>query len=111
MRDYDERYYEKKLVSGINHLGGLCWKFVSPGHAGVPDRIILLPGGHVLFAEMKAPGKTERPLQRVLQLKMTQLGITVFPSVNTVEKIDAVLARCAEMIQSDKTSKEGGDAV
>ena len=42
---------------------------------------------------------------------MTQLGLTVFPSVNTVEKIDAVLARCAEMIQSDKTSKEGGDAV
>lgn len=44
-------------------MGGLAPKFTSPGFDGVPDRLILLPGGKVAFIELKAPGKTLRPLQ------------------------------------------------
>ena len=60
-----ERYLKKRVETE----GGKCWKWVSPGRRGVPDRMVLLPGGRLLFVELKAPGKTERPDQvRVLSL-------------------------------------------
>lgn len=48
-----ESAIEAKLVKGIQKAGGLCYKFTSPGNPGVPDRIIILPGGRVVFAELK----------------------------------------------------------
>lgn len=48
-----ESAIEAKLVKGIHEAGGLCYKFTSPGNPGVPDRIIILPGGRVVFAELK----------------------------------------------------------
>jgi hypothetical protein len=56
--------------------GGLCLKFVSPGHNGVPDRIIIMPGGKVSFVELKAPGCKPRPLQEHTLAKLRALGCT-----------------------------------
>ena len=53
---------ESALVDAVAAAGGLCLKFVSPGHAGVPDRIILLNGA-VHFVEVKRPNETLRKLQ------------------------------------------------
>ena len=50
-----ESAIEGRLRDRVKLLGGRCLKFVSPGQNGVPDRIILLPGGRVVFAELKAP--------------------------------------------------------
>ena len=50
-----EKDIEAKLVKLVKQHGGLCLKWVCPGWAGVPDRIILLPGGRVVFAELKRP--------------------------------------------------------
>ena len=50
-----EKDIEKKLRQMVERHGGLCLKWVCPGWSGVPDRIILLPGGHVMFAETKRP--------------------------------------------------------
>ena len=58
-----EKTVETKIVTAVRSRGGICMKLVSPGLAGVPDRIILLPGGQTAFAELKAPGKKPRPLQ------------------------------------------------
>lgn len=44
---------EKKLVREIRKLGGVAYKFVSPGNSGVPDRIVILPGGVIVFVELK----------------------------------------------------------
>ena len=57
-----EHTIEQKLVAAVKQLGGIAPKFVSPGLNGVPDRIILLPGGCMGFVECKAPGKSLRPL-------------------------------------------------
>ena len=48
-----ESAIEAKLVQGVNALGGRAYKFVSPGHGGVPDRIVILPGGRIVFVELK----------------------------------------------------------
>lgn len=50
-----EKDIEKALTRMIGKRGGLCLKWVCPGWAGVPDRIILMPGGRVIFAELKRP--------------------------------------------------------
>lgn len=49
-----ESALEARLVREVKKRGGLCYKFVSPGAVGVPDRIVILPGGRVVFAELKA---------------------------------------------------------
>lgn len=60
-----EQDLEAKLVKAIRSMGGHCLKWTSPGTRGVPDRIILLPGGLVAFAEMKRPkGSRVDPLQK-----------------------------------------------
>lgn len=50
-----EREIEEKLVKAVKRHGGLCLKWVCPGWAGVPDRIILMPQGRVIFVETKRP--------------------------------------------------------
>lgn len=50
-----EKDIEKKLVHKVRQHGGLCLKWVCPGWAGVPDRIILMPGGKIVFVELKRP--------------------------------------------------------
>ena len=65
-----ERQIELKLKCSVKARGGLALKFVSPGTAGVPDRIVLAPNGKVYFVELKAPGKS-------LSLKQVKMA-TVF---------------------------------
>lgn len=48
-----ERDIEKKLTALVKKLGGLSYKFVSPGNDGVPDRIVITPKGTVWFIELK----------------------------------------------------------
>lgn len=69
-----ERDIERCLVRLVKARGGFCLKWVCPGWAGVPDRIILLPGGRIIFAELKRPGGTEAPLQKVWKENLTRLG-------------------------------------
>lgn len=80
---------EKKLVSRVKIMGGLALKFISPGNSGVPDRIILCQG-QVWFAEVKSPGKTLRPLQRVWRKTLGRLGFTVFV-VDSEDALEAML--------------------
>lgn len=59
-------------------LGGVAPKFVSPGYDGMPDRIVLLPGGHMAFVEVKAPCKVPRPLQEARHRMLRKLGFKVY---------------------------------
>lgn len=66
-----ENTIEHRLVTEVKKRGGIAPKFVSPGLDGVPDRLVLLPQGHMAFVELKAPGQKPRPLQvkRIEQLR------------------------------------------
>ena len=48
-----ESEIEKYLVKRVKQIGGKAYKFTSPAHRGVPDRILVLPRGHVIFCEVK----------------------------------------------------------
>lgn len=86
-----ERDIEHHLVRRVRGLGGLCLKFVSPGSAGLPDRLVLLPGGGVAFVELKRPGQRPGPLQLHMLAKLRQLGCRVAWFESKAE-IDAFLA-------------------
>lgn len=74
-----ERDIERALVGMVKRHDGLCLKWVCPGWAGVPDRIILLPRGRVLFAETKRPkGGEVRKLQEWWHKTLRRLGFTVW---------------------------------
>jgi len=72
-----ERDIEAYLREKVRTAGGIAYKFVSPGNAGVPDRLVLLPGGRVVFIELKAPGKQPTPLQARQQKRIKGLGFQV----------------------------------
>lgn len=72
-----ERQVEKALVSAIKKAGGIAPKLTSPGTAGMPDRIVILPGGHICFVELKAPGQQPRPIQLRQMERLTNLGCMV----------------------------------
>ena len=86
-----EKIIEEQLVKSIRLMGGLAPKFVSPGFDGVPDRLILLPNGRMAFAELKAPGKQLRPLQKRRKRQLEALGFRVFVIDNT-DQIGGVLS-------------------
>lgn len=48
-----EKNIENKMVREVQKRGGLCFKFTSPGNPGVPDRMIITPGGKIVFVELK----------------------------------------------------------
>jgi hypothetical protein len=70
-----EKQTEKGLVKAVKGLGGLCLKMV--GFAGMPDRIVLLPGGRVGFIEVKQHGLKPRPLQVYRHEALRKLGFMV----------------------------------
>lgn len=86
----NEKTIERKLMDMARKMGGLAVKFVSPGFDGVPDRIVLFPGGRVGFVELKSPGKRMRPLQVRRKKQLEGLGFMVF-CVDGVEQIEEVL--------------------
>lgn len=73
-----ERQIENELVKSVKAAGGMCPKFVAPGFDGMPDRIVLMPEGHIGFVEVKAPGQKPRPLQLKRHAQMRALGYQVF---------------------------------
>lgn len=86
-----ESTIEARLRKAVERAGGRCLKWVCPGHTGVPDRIILMPGGRVYFAETKAPGEKERARQKYVQQRLRKLGCTVFSSVDSDERVEEII--------------------
>ncbi|MBE0469616.1 MAG: VRR-NUC domain-containing protein [Methyloprofundus sp.] len=84
-----ESAIEFALCAHVKKIGGLCEKFTSPGKRSVPDRIVTLPGGRVVFVELKAPGKKPTILQQRDHEKRRALGCEVLVIDSLTGVIDA----------------------
>ena len=69
-----EKDIEKILVNGVKDVGGRAYKWVSPGNNGVPDRIVILPEGRIVFVELKTESGTLSSLQRAQIKRLRELG-------------------------------------
>ena len=86
-----EKQIEWHLVKKIKDAGGTAYKFVSPAHRGVADRIVVLPGGGVVFVELKAADGVLSPLQKVFADDMARLGQN-YIVLKSKEEVDAFVA-------------------
>lgn len=85
-----ESVIESRLRQEAKKRGGMALKFVSPGMSGVPDRIVLMPGGKMAFVELKAPGKVPRALQEKRIRQLRRLGFLVYV-LDSTERIGGIL--------------------
>lgn len=88
-----EKDVEQHLVKRVKELGGRSYKFVSPGNKGVPDRMVCLPEGRIIFIELKAPGKESSEFQKLQQKRLRDLGNTVY-TFDSKELIDGFIEAC-----------------
>jgi hypothetical protein len=72
-----EKDVEQTLVRRVKALGGLCEKFTSPGRRSVPDRIVTMPGGRIIFVELKRPGQKPTEAQLKDHERRRALGCDV----------------------------------
>jgi len=85
-----ERNIEAYLRDQVRKAGGTAYKWVSPGNNGVPDRIVVMPGGRVKFVELKAPGKKPTQLQQVQHERLRALGFDV-RVIDSCEGVDDLI--------------------
>jgi hypothetical protein len=85
-----EKEIEMQLVRAVKKKGGRAVKFTSPGFDGMPDRLVLLPGGKCGFVEVKAPGKRLRALQRVRHEMLKALGFKAYV-LDAREQIEEII--------------------
>jgi hypothetical protein len=85
-----EKIIEQHLVKAVKNSGGIAPKLVCPGFDGMPDRLVLLPGGKIGFVEVKASGKEPRPLQVARHGLLRRLGFNVYV-LDAPEQIGGIL--------------------
>ena len=83
-----EKDIERWLGNQLKKLGCIYMKFVSPGNDGMPDRIVILPGGAVIFVELKSTQGKLMANQRVQISRLRKQGALVFVLTG---KLDAKL--------------------
>ncbi len=85
-----EKVLEAELRERCKTLGWMCIKLTSQYQRGLPDRLILMPGGRVCFAEIKTTGKKPTALQRVTHERLRALDYRV-EVVDTTESLDNLI--------------------
>lgn len=89
-----EKKLEDKLREGVKKLKGEALKFYCLSFTGMPDRIVLMPGGKIWFAETKSPGKKPTPRQLFVHGGLRKLGFEVWV-IDTEELLNKFLNRIA----------------
>lgn len=90
-----EKELEAKFRERVKKAGGRAYKFVSPGNSGVPDRLVILPGGYIGFVELKQRGKKPTKLQERQHEILQGLGCYV-TTLDRPEGIGRVLDEIRE---------------
>ena len=91
-----ESSIETHLVRMVRDRGGLCFKFVSPGNPGVPDRIVITPAGRTVYVELKTEVGRLAAIQKWQQEEMRKRGA----DVRTLKGLDQVKAFVEEVFAS-----------
>ena len=88
-----ESAIETKLVKLVRERGGLCFKFVSPGNPGVPDRIVVTPDGRTVYVELKTEVGRLSPMQKFQRAELQKRGA----DVRVLKGLEQVLAFVREV--------------
>ena len=111
-----ENEVEGHLRRRVEKVGGLCVKFLPDFARGFPDRIVLLPGGVLVWVETKRPqGGVLSPVQKVQHVLLRRLGQrveVVWTKDQADDLIDSLVGTGTqgdETAQGDARTQERGD--
>lgn len=93
-----ESTIESRLVRMVRERGGLCYKFVSPGNPGVPDRIVITPDGRTVYVELKTEIGRLANIQQWQIAEMRKRGA----DVRVVKGMDAAKAFVKEVFSFER---------
>jgi len=85
-----EKTLEKRLGAEAKKIGGWSLKLPAIHVSGIPDRLLLLPGGRVVFVELKTTKEKPRKIQLVIHRKLRKLGFRV-EIIDTTAQIIALI--------------------
>lgn len=102
-----EKQIEALLTYGVKKIGGVAYKFVSPGNSGVPDRIIVMPGGKIYFVELKRTDGKLTCLQSRQINRLQRLGCETVVLYGNVDVSNFLLRLSCEQWDSKKLTKRG----
>ena len=100
-RKESEKTLEARLVREIEARGGMALKYTSQYHRGIPDRIVLLPGGLTIFVELKSTGQKPTKLQMHAIRKLIQMGHWV-EIIDRTGLLDSLLQVVDDIIKTSK---------
>lgn len=90
-----ERDVETYLTGQLkSKLGLACIKFIPDNRNGMPDRLVLLPAGRVLWVELKTTGGTLSPIQKLRHEELKRAGHDIV-CVWTKAQADELVTRLA----------------
>lgn len=92
-----ESEIENKMRRKLKEYGGLCIKFVSPSGSGVPDRIVILPNGRIIFVELKREGGIVSERQKYIHKKLRKLNVDVRVVIGMEQAMEFVREVCSEL--------------
>lgn len=95
-----EKEIEKLFCRKVRQAGGKAYKFISPGNSGVPDRLVILPGGKIGFVELKAPGEKPRPDQTYQIQQLENMGCYAAVA-DQPDQLDQIIREIAEYPDPD----------
>lgn len=104
--EVSEKAIESYLTKRVKVEGGLALKYYNPNATGYPDRLLLFPGGHAVWCEVKSKGKHLSPLQVVRRGALLDLGFDCF-TVDSREKVDAMLSELRRRFGIRETRRHG----
>ncbi len=83
-----ERAIEAKLRREVLKVGGLCIKLPSSLYNGIPDRMVLLPGGRVFFIELKTKHGRASLWQKRWRIILQKMGFnsTIIKGIEALEE-------------------------
>ena len=85
-----ENIVEEELVRRVRALGGIAEKTTVIGRRGFFDRVVVLPGGAVIFCEVKRPkGGVLSPhqIQRISQYRLLGALVAVISNSEDIDRL------------------------
>lgn len=76
--EISEKTIERYLVEQAKQSGLLCLKYSNPNMVGYPDRLLVLPSGRVIWAELKSRGRKPAKIQQLRHAELASMGHQVY---------------------------------
>lgn len=88
--EVSEKAIEAYLNKRAKENGLLCLKYANANVTGYPDRLVCIPGGFVVWVELKSKGKKPTKLQQIRHSELVSLGHEVH-TIDSKSKVDELI--------------------